>query len=45
MNENQPTDLKRASDWLAGEVEIKVSRKLLVGSAVLAFFLIMIAFD
>lgn len=45
MNEKQPTDLKRANEWLAGEVEIKVSRKLLAAGAMLAFFLVMMAFD
>lgn len=45
MNENQPTDPKRASDWLAGEGEIKVSRRLLAAGAMLAFVLVMMAFD
>ena len=45
MNDKQQTDLQRASDWLSTEGEFKISRKLLVGGAVLAFILVMIAFD
>lgn len=55
MNDNQPTDtntntntdtdLQRASEWLSGETQIRVSRKILVAGGILLLVLLGIAID
>ena len=49
MNDNQPTntdtDIQRAGEWLSGETQIRVSRKILLAGGILLLVLLGIAID
>lgn len=45
MNEQQRTDIRRIGDWLGGEVEIRVSRKILAMAGLALLILIAVALD
>jgi preprotein translocase subunit Sec61beta len=45
MNEVQKVNVRRASEWLAGEVEIRIQKKWLVVAAVAVAILVLLALD
>ncbi len=45
MNEPNRTDLQRAGDWLSGEIEVRVSRKLIVAAGLVLLVLVGVAID
>ncbi|MHA7878965.1 MAG: hypothetical protein ACX931_04180 [Saccharospirillum sp.] len=45
MNDNRKTELLRATDWLSEEVQIRVSRKMLVVASLALLVLLGIALD
>lgn len=45
MDEQQRIDIRRIGDWLSGEVEIRVSRKILAVAGLLLLVLIAVALD
>ena len=45
MNEQQRTDVRRTSDWLTGDVEIQISRKILAAAGLVPLIFVGVALD